>query len=80
MDTLVFVLLHFNCSSLYSSDKCLKSLPDKFLTKTSRLEFINYMLAIKMKFLLILKAVCRFNLFGVTLIFTLNLLISCIIK
>ena len=61
-------------SPLNSSDKCLKSLSNKFLTNESRLEFINCMLLIKTRFLLIVKAVYFSNPFGMTLTFTSNLL------
>ena len=51
-----------------SSDKYLKSLTDKFLTNESRLEFINCMLSIKSRFVLILKAMHFSNSFGVILL------------
>ena len=79
MDTLFFVL-HFNKSPLNSSDKHPKSLSDKFLTNESKLEFINCMLSIKTRFSLIVKAIYSPNPFGITFTFTLNLLISLIIK
>ena len=74
MDTLLFV------SPLNSSDKYLKSLSDKFLTNESKLEFINCILSIKTRFLLIVKAMHFSNPFGMTLTFTSDLLISLIIK
>ena len=66
MDTLLFVLL-LN-SPLNSSDKYLKSLSDKFLTNESKLEFINCMLSIKTRFVLIVKAMYFSNPFGMTLL------------
>ena len=56
-----------------------QSISDKFLTNASRLQFRNCMLLIKNKFLLIVKGMYFSNPFGITLIFTLNLPISCII-
>ena len=50
---------------LNSCDKCLKSLFDKFLSNESRLEFMNCILQlIKIKFLLIVKAMYFSNPFG----------------
>ena len=83
MDTLLFVLLaqkFTKDSTLNSSDKYLKSLSDKFLTNESRLEFINCILSIKTRFVLIVKATYFSNPFGMTLTSTSNLLISFIIK
>ena len=77
MDTL---LTRPKNSPLNSSDKYLKSLSDKFLTYESKLEFINYMLPIKTRYLLIVKDMYFSNSFGMVLIFTSNLLISLIIK
>ena len=67
-------------SPLNSSDRYLKSLSDKFLTNKSRLEFINCMLPIKTRFVLILKVMYFANPFGITLTFTSNLPTSFIIK
>ena len=75
-----FCFINFKNSPLNSSDKHLKSLSHKFLTNASRLEFINCLLPIKTKFLLIVKAMYFSNPFGITLIFTSNLPISYIIK
>ena len=79
MDALLFVLLALN-SPLNSSDRFLKSLSDKFLTNESKLEFINCILSIKNRFLLIVKAMYFSNPFGMTLNFTSKLLMSFIIK
>ena len=79
MDTLLFCFTNSN-KSLNSCDKYLKSLSDKFLNNESRLEFINCMLPIKTKLLLIVKATYFSNPFGITLTPTSNLLISFIIK
>ena len=51
-----FCFTNFNCSPLNSCDKYVKPLSGKFLTNASRLEFINCMLSIKTKILLIIKA------------------------
>ena len=51
-----FCFTNFKNLPLNSCDKFLKSLSNKLLTNASRLEFINYMLSIKTKFLLIVKA------------------------
>ena len=67
-------------SPLNFSEKYLKSLFDKFLTNISRLEFINCILSIKIRFLLIVKAMYFCNPFGMTLTFTSNLPISFNIK
>ena len=64
----------------FSCDKCFKSLFDTFLTNASRLKFINCMLSIKTKVLLIAKAMCFSNPFGITVTFTSNLPISFMIK
>ena len=69
-----FCFNSFTNSPLNSSDKYLKSLSDK-LTNASRLEFINSMLSVKNRFLLIVKAMYFPNPFGMTLTFTSNLLI-----
>ena len=80
MDTHLFGFTSFKNSLLNSSDKYLKSLSDKFVTDQSKLEFINCILSIKTKFLLIVKAMYFSNPFGLTVFFTLNLLFSFIIK
>ena len=67
-------------SPLNSSDKYLNSLFDKFLTNESRLEFMNFMLSLKTRFVLIAKAMYFTNPFGMTLTFTSDLPISFIIK
>ena len=69
-----------NESPLNSFDKYLKSLSYKLLTNASRLEFINCMLLIKTKLLLIVKAIYFFNPFGITFTFTSKLPISFINK
>ena len=71
MDPLVLAT-NINCSPLSSCVKYLKSLSDKFLTNESRLEFINDMLSIKTKFLLIAKAMHYSYPFSIKLIFTSN--------
>ena len=80
MDTLLYFFTKFKNSPLSSSDKHLKSLSDRFLTNESRPEFINCMLSIKTRFVLIVKAMYFSNAFGITLTFTLNLFISFIIE
>ena len=52
MDTLLF-FTNFKNSPLNSSNKYLKSLSNKILTNESGIEFINYILSLKTKFLLI---------------------------
>ena len=79
MDPLGF-FTNIDCSPLNSCVKYLKSLSDKFLTNESRLEFINYMLSIKTKFLLIAKAMHYSYPFGIEFIFTSNVPISFIIE
>ena len=80
MDKLLFVSQISIKSPLNSSDKYLKSLSDKFLTYKSKLVFINCILSIKTKILLIVKAMYFSNPFGITLTFTSNLPISLLIK
>ena len=74
MHALLFVVL-ISIKALSSCNKCLESLFDKFLTKTSRLDFINYMLSVNVKFLLIVKTMHFSNQFDLTLTPTSNLLI-----
>ena len=74
MDT----LLTFHHMSSNYFDKYLKSLSDKFLTNASRLQFINYILSVKTKLLIIVKAIYFSNPFGIT--FTSNLPISWMIN
>ena len=69
-----------NKSPLNSFDKYLKSLSYKWLTNASRLEFINCMVLIKTKLLLIVKAIYFSNPFGITFTFTSKLPISLINK
>ena len=64
------------CQNVFTN----KSLPDKFLTNESRLEFMNCMPSIKTRFALTVKAMYFSNPLGMTLAFTSNLLISFIIK
>ena len=71
-----FCFTNSNKSPINLGDKYLKSLYDKFLTNESRLEFINFMLSIKTKLLLIVKAMSFSNPFGKTS----NLPISYMIK
>ena len=80
MDTIIFCFTNSNKSPLNSCDKYLKPLSDKFLTSASRLEFINCMLSIKTKFLLIVEGMYFSNPFGIAVTFTSNLSISLIIK
>ena len=71
-----FYFNSFKNSPLISSDKHLRSLSDRFLANESRQKFINYMLSIKARFVLIVRAMYFSNSFGMTLTFTSNLLIS----
>ena len=72
-----FCFTNFTKSPLNSSDQYFESLWE---INKSRLKFRNWMLSIKMKFLLISKTVYFSNPFGITLISPSNLLISYIIK
>ena len=76
MDT----LLPFHHMSSNYFDKYLKSLSDKFLTNASRLQFINCILSVKTKLLIILKAIYFSNPFGITFTLTSNLPISWMIN
>ena len=75
-----FCLTNSNKSVLNSSNKYLKSLSDKFFTNAFRLEFINCILSMKTKLLLIVKVMYFSNPFGIALTPTSNLPISFIIK
>ena len=75
-----FCFTNFKNSLLNSCDKCLKSLSNKSSTNAFNVEFINFMLSIKTKILLIVKATYFSNQFGTKLIFRSNLPIPCIMK
>ena len=70
MDKLFFCFTNSNKLPLNFWDKYLKSLSHKFLNNSSRLEFINCMLPIKTKLLLVVKAMYFPNPFGITFTFT----------
>ena len=53
MDTLLFRFPNYKKSPINSRDKYLKSLSEKLFTNASRLEFLNYLLSIKTKYLLV---------------------------
>ena len=69
-----------NKSLLIFFYKYLNSLFDKSLTNASKLEFMNCMLSIQNKLLLIAKAMSFSNPFSITLTFTSNLPISHMMK
>ena len=71
---------NFYNTYFYITFTYLKPVFDKFLTNASTLELINCMLSIQTKFLLIVKAMCFSNPFGVIPTFTSNLPIFCMIK
>ena len=68
MDALLF-FTNSNKLATHFCYKCLKSFSEKFLVNRSRLQFIHFMLSIKTKFLLIVKAMYFTNSVGITLIF-----------
>ena len=75
-----FYFTNSNRLPLNSFDIYLKSLSDKFITNTSRLELINCMLSIETELLLIVKVIYFSNPCGITFTFTSKLPISRIIK
>ena len=75
-----FYFTNSNESPLNSWGKYLKLLSVRFLTNASKLEFINCMLSIRIKFLLIVKAMYYSNPFRMTFTFPPNLSVSCMIK
>ena len=79
MDKLLF-FTNCNKSPPNSCDEFLKSLSERLLTNLFRLEFINSMLPIKTKLLLIVKSMYFSNEFGTTFYFTSNLFIPCMNK